>query len=176
MAVTVVETVGAVNANSYVSVAEAGTYLEARLNSAIWTTALASDADAQKKAVIEATRTLNTLGWKGAKTSSTQALNWPRIQVEDTDSLNVYIENNVIPQRIKDATCELALEFLRLGTTDLVARSRDADVASKSVGGAIDKQFVDPSQRAKGVARFPRVQELVTPFLMVGFGQVRITR
>ena len=67
------------------------------------------------RALIEATRDLSLLRWGGTRTDSTQALSWPRqyalnpdapSPVDPADNLvwPVYFDDDVIPQRIKDAT------------------------------------------------------------------------
>lgn len=168
MAVTVVETVGSASANSFVSVAEADAYLEARLNSSAWT-----GTEPKKIAVIEATRELTRLMWVGSRTDTTQALSWPRTYAIDPDvpapSLlgdiaELYFDDDVIPQRVKDATCELALEFLKAGTSDLAAQDAKQNVIQKTIG-PISTTYSEPYQRARGLARFPRVLELIAPLL-----------
>lgn len=172
MAITVVETVGSASANSFVSVAEADTYLEARLNSSAWT-----GTEPKKQAVIEATRELSALSWQGYRVDDTQALSWPRFNApnpDSTSSLSVY-DTTEIPQRIKDATCELALEFLKAGTTDVAALDSTAGTIEETVG-PITTRWADPSQRAAGLARYPRVMKLIGPLLGIGSGQVRLVR
>jgi hypothetical protein len=44
--------------------------------------------------------------WRGSKTVETSGLRWPRTGVTDKDG-NV-VGRNVVPQPVKDATCELA--------------------------------------------------------------------
>ena len=172
MAVTVVETVGSASANAFVSVAEADAYLEARLNSSAW-----AGTEPKKQAIIEATRELSAINWQGYRVDTTQALSWPRYNAPNPDStscLEVFA-TTVIPQRIKDATCELALEFLRLGTTDAAALDSTAGVIEETVG-PLTTRWADPSQRAAGLARYPRVQKAIAPLLGIGSGQVRLTR
>ena len=79
------------------------------------------------------------------------------------------------PQRIRDATCERALEFLRAGPTDVAALDSKAGVIEKTVG-PLTTRWVGPSQREAGLARYPRVMKLIGPLLGIGSGQVRLTR
>ena len=123
MAVTIVATVGSASANSYVTLAECTTYMEARLNSDAFDDAVADD---QNRALVEATRELTVLPWDGLQVTATQALAWPRQWSRDPDSpVQDYFDTDVVPQRVKDATCELAFQFLKAGTTDLAAESAD---------------------------------------------------
>lgn len=172
MSVTVVETAGSATANSFVSVAEADAYLEARLNSSAWT-----GTEPKKIAVIEATRELSALAYDGYRATTTQSLSWPRFAAVDPDGTSDYVlfDDDVIPQRIKDATCELALEFLRAGTTDIAALDSVIGIIEETVG-PLTTRYSEPSQRAQGLARYPRVWDLTAPLLAVGVGQVRLIR
>jgi hypothetical protein len=77
---------------------------------------------------------------------------------------------------VKDATCELALEFLKAGTTDIAAQDTKQNVIQKTIG-PISTTYSDPSQRAVGLARYPRVMALLAPLLDgIGSNQVRLTR
>jgi hypothetical protein len=113
-----VETVGAATANSFVSLDDADEYLDARLNASAWNDE--DDEDQKVRALIEATRELTVLAWEGSRTTTTQKLAWPRQYATDPDKPNpsqlgdialLYFDDDEIPQRVKDATCELALEF-----------------------------------------------------------------
>lgn len=102
---TVVATAGATNANSYATVAEGTTYFDERLQTDNWT-----DADNQARALIMATRRIDTLRFEGEKAASGQALKWPRISVFD-DNGDEYASDS-IPTLVKHATFEEALRIL----------------------------------------------------------------
>lgn len=97
-------TVGGTASNSYVSLEDANTYFSTRLHAETWTSA--SDAD-KEAALITAT---NIIDWyytyKGGKTASTQALQWPRAGV--TVGNETYPSNS-LPKELIMATCELAM-------------------------------------------------------------------
>lgn len=172
MSITIVATAGAADANSFVTVLEADAYLATRLNASAWT------GDENKKAALcEATRELSLATYQGDRASETQALAWPRFNAPNPDGTSCYAlyDETVIPQRIKDATCELALEFLRAGTTDVAALDTKIGVIEKTVG-PLTTRYADPSQRAQGLARYPRVIKLLAPLIGIGSGQVRLTR
>jgi len=122
MAVTIVATPGAVNANSFETEAEAVAYFNARLPLIPpW-----DEADDPTAALAMATRVLSMLAvphrslrtvdgrqyyytsrqWTGTPATTTQALPWPRVGMRDRNG-NV-IPSNVIPQELKDAESELA--------------------------------------------------------------------
>lgn len=175
MAVVIVATAGSASANSFVTSAEATTYHEGRLNSSAWSSAVADD---QNRALVEATRELNLLSYSARKASDTQSLQWPRFFAKDPDAAYFqiwYFASTVIPQRMKDATCELALEFLKAGTTDVAALDPTINVIEKTVD-VLTTRYAEPEKRRKGLARFPRVWNLVAPLLDSSFGNTPIVR
>lgn len=163
MAVTVTETAGSATANSFATVAEADTRLEARLNSSAWT-----GTEEKKIALIEAGRELSALSWKGLRTDATQALSWPRTGVYNLDDpdLTEYADD-AIPQWLKDAQIELALEFLRAGTTDIVAPDPNTGVIRERVD-VLETEWASGGSRPVGFARFPRVVALIERYLDLG--------
>lgn len=173
MPITVDATAGGAAANSFVTVAEADAYLAARLNSSAW-----AGVDPKAQALIEATRELSTMIWQGSRATDTQALSWPRFLAPNPDGVTItwwaYYDPAIIPQRIKDATCELALEFLRAGTSDIASTDSNAGVIEKTVDVLTTRW--QPGQRPLGLNRFPRVMKLIGPLLSIGTGQVRLTR
>lgn len=175
MSISIVATAGGASANSFVTVAEADAYLEARRNASDWNDE--NDDDEKMSALIEATRELSAIRWQGNRVTSTQALSWPRDSATNPDGTcsGEYYDTDVIPQRIKDATYELALEFLKAGTSDLAAAGDTDGITLKTVG-PLTTEYAAPSQRAQGLARFPRVMKLIGPLLETSSGQVRLTR
>lgn len=113
---TITATAADASANSYVTVAEADAYLDARLNVSAYTGAATDD---KERALIMATRRVDLERFEGEKSTDGQALKWPRLWATDDDGNE--FSSGVIPQIVKDATCELALRFLNDGTTDLLA-------------------------------------------------------
>jgi len=70
---------------------------------------------------------------------------------------------------------ELALEFLKAGTTDIASLDPTINVLMKKID-VIETQYAPVQQRRKGLARFPRVWNLVAPLLDGGWGQTPIVR
>ena len=85
-----------VGTNSYVEVVDATAYFNDSLRKADWA---GLSTPTKSAALIEATRYLDRLDWKGEKTSSAQALEFPR----DGDS--------TVPDAIKEATYEVGLRL-----------------------------------------------------------------
>lgn len=123
MAVVIVATPGAANANSYETLIEAKAYFESRapLSPAF------DDADSPSGLLVMATRVLDSSftarkilkkddcdcqyyaisrGWSGSPATTTQKLAWPRKGMKDRNGND--IPDNVIPQDLKDAESELA--------------------------------------------------------------------
>jgi hypothetical protein len=137
-------------------------YCDGRLGGAVWT------ADpSQFAALVEASRDLSTLSWRGLRASATQALAWPRAWVSDPDHpTGRFYGATEIPRRVVDATCELALQYLALGG-DPARPDPLANVVRKKVD-VLETEYAAPAVRARGIARFPRVLAMVQPLLAGG--------
>ena len=154
MAITIDASVGGASANSFATLAEFTTYMEGRLNSSAFDDA---SADSQNRALAEATRELSAKVWLGRRVNDTQALSWPRELVIDPDSsVANYFASTVIPDRVKDATCELAFQFLKAGTTDVAALDGTLNTKREKVG-PLETEYFEPDERARGLARYPSV-------------------
>lgn len=106
MAASIIATAGAANANSYITVAEAQAYADSDLDSTQWDNAT---ADQRIRALITATRNLDLVGYVGTRSTTTQALAWPRKDFKTTEK--TYAENE-IPAEIKLAQWELTKALL----------------------------------------------------------------
>lgn len=166
MAVTIVATAGSASANSYVTLAEADTYMEARLNATLWD---AATDDSCNRALVEATREIDVLSYLGKRTSDTQALSWPRDFAVNPDDPNAdYYDTTVVPTRVKDATCELAFQFIKAGTTDVAALESTAGIVRKKID-VLETEYSE-FNREKGLERYPRVVNYIRPLLDGGYG------
>lgn len=162
MALTLIATAGAANANAYATVQEADAYLEGRVGAAAW-----ADLDAEQKdvALVTATRALDAFEFIGRRATSTQALEWPRVGM----SYGSYGVDE-LPRRLVQATIEYAFAFLPA----LVAGAAAADplvttpsnVKEKTVG-PITTVFFEPSGApATALERLPDpVHRLLAPLV-----------
>ncbi len=166
---TVVATVGSASANSFVTVAETDTYCDARMNATAWADA---EDDDKARAVIDATRELSAKAWVGTRASSTQKLSWPRSFAINPDvswASWAYYDSTTIPDRVKDATCELAFLLLNGDASDINTPDSTLNVKVKTVD-VLTTEYFDPQQRAKGLSRLPSVTRFIRPLLEgVGF-------
>lgn len=175
MAVAIDATVGGASTNSYVTEAEADTILEGRLNADPYTGAV---ADSQRRALVEAAFTIDRLNWRGVRVNGTQALAWPRqyVPLRDaaTSDSGTWYATTVIPDEVKRAQVELAVEFLRLGTTDLAALPATDGVKRKKID-VLETEYFENRVEPRGLDRFPRVVSLLTHFL-ASSGQLELER
>jgi len=95
-------------ANSFATLAQGTTYFDERLQATNWTGD--SDPDVKARALIMATRRLDQLTYVGYKSSTDQALEWPRSDVYDKDGEEY--ASAAIPTFLVEATLELALHYL----------------------------------------------------------------
>lgn len=164
MAITIVATVGSASANSFVTLAEAATYMEGRLNASSWETDASTDS--KNRALAEATRELSSVEWLGYRVDSTQALSWPRDWVLNVDDPNAnYYADTVIPERVKRATYELALAFIKAGTTDIAGQDTTLDVRRKKID-VLETEYYDRGVRVAGLDRYPAVMREIEPLVI----------
>ncbi|WP_448508774.1 DnaT-like ssDNA-binding protein [Immundisolibacter sp.] len=159
MASTIVSTVGAADANSYVTLAEAATYMGDRLHKDAWTGASVSERTA---ALLWAAKLIDSgIDWLGSKTSNTQAMSWPRAYVPNPDPAYAtfgYMADDVVPVDIKNAQCEMALASFSPGIT------AEPGLSSLAVG-SLKLDFAGNTQQSSA---FPRqVEELLCKYGVV---------
>lgn len=154
---TLLVTIGASNANSYVSMTEAEDYVASRLDTAAWEKA---SAPRRIAALLQAARRLEDEAWIGERVTATQALAWPRYdaQIPDTNTWAGnfyygggwasggwtgarYYESTEIPVRVKQAQIELALAYLDGwsfddGADEAVVNSFESDGVKVQFGAA----------------------------------------
>lgn len=137
MAFVVEDGTGKSDANSYCSIAYADAYHADVTGSADWAGATES---AKQSALLRATQYLDLQygsWWRGyrangfgADDDTEQALDWPRIQAYDQDGWPY--DEDTLPTRLLQATCEMALAFLK-GDDPLATIADPGALASESV-------------------------------------------
>lgn len=167
MAVTIVATVGASDANSYVDVDTASDYFDGRLNAAEWTTAGNTSPETQSTALAMAARRLDQELFVGRKYDDDQALEWPRTGARDPNGR--LFGTDEIPPRVKRAQMELALALLR--DTDLLEDTGLEAFRNLKVGPlALETK---PSSAGSLPAN---VMREIAPYLIAGGAAVRMER
>ena len=175
MAFLVEDGTGVTDANSYLSVADADTYWDDRVNATspdgnAWTDATQSDKEG---ALIEASSYLdatydwvwnnpphwqdsvNPLSPPSAYTplvNENQGLKWPRQAAYDEDT---YVLQQDVPQKVKDATAEVALNAL--DGQILPTRERGGMVKREQVGN-VSVEYMD---NAPGGTSYPMIDRIL---------------
>lgn len=188
MPLTLVATVAANNANSYVTREEANAYFDGRLNADAWTAEPDVVSEKREQALVMATSILDRLRWVGALVAPTvQRLQWPRSYVPKPYDPDVqysvssmispldaaYWPEDAVPRPIKEACFELALELLR-ASSDIAGEDTAAMIIGESVG-PISTQYAQPGERPRGLMRFPQVWGQIAPYLL-GSRQQKVVR
>lgn len=176
MTITITATAGSATANAFVTELEQIAYMATRLNASAWTSVSGTTCtETEKAAMVEAARELSMMTWCGRRTTTTQSLAWPRWYVENPDSPNAfYYDSAIVPDRVKNAACELAFQFLNLGTTDLSAVDANAGVIEKTVDVLTTRWA--PFARPQGMSRFPSVLRFIRPLLEGSASSVAVVR
>jgi hypothetical protein len=168
------------NANSYVSLDDATTYMDERLGSDMW---YQFDATDQTKALITAFRHLERISmWKGAPSLPLQRNRWPRVGVRRQ---NGWAINGVmdylpfeIPVEVIRAQCEEALAILEINNDPAWGKrriQRRQGVRGKTMGGSTTfaESWTDQLPRyVQGNLWSEEAYGLIRPFLMIG-GTIR---
>jgi hypothetical protein len=143
--------------NSYLTVEEADTYFENRLYSSLWEEA---DDTTKEQALIVATSMLDDKSWIGTIADAEQLLAWPRQGTYFDPKLGYFTTLNieVVPQKILDAVCELAIHLL----SDEGLLSSSSSALNIQVGPI----KIDQIQSVSVVPR--RINILVRPLLANG--------
>jgi hypothetical protein len=107
-----IATIGASDANSYVTQAEATAYFLNRIHSSAW-----EDFENKSQVLITSSQMLDWyVKWKGTKQTETQFMQWPRSSAIRGDGTE--IDEDTIPPEVKVAVYELALSSLAADRTE----------------------------------------------------------
>jgi hypothetical protein len=145
MAITIVATVGAANANSYLTLADATAIIDGFVEDADVQHWNSGNTDSRNRALFTATQRLDRERFLGARSTDTQALQWPRTGVRKPDTyINTYAvgfpfrittdyyTDSEIPTQIKYAQVVLAV-FLH-NNTDALGLSGLEDYKNVKIG------------------------------------------
>lgn len=163
-----------VDAEAFASAAEADTYHAARGNSA-WA-ALATQAIKEEhlRKAADYMQQAYRGGWHGERTTSTQALDWPRAWVPIPDAPGVgygssaYVATNAIPTEVKRACMELALSS--------IAGDLAPDLSRSTKRERVAEIEVEYDENSPEFTRFRSVDMLLSPYLMGNSVSARLVR
>jgi len=185
MAVTIDATAGGANANSYITLAEADTFVEAMISSSDvskWTT---GNDDTRNRALAAAAERLDRERFLGARATDTQARQWPRTGVRKPDTyVNTYatgfpfrisedyFTDTEIPDQVKRAQIELAV-YLK-NNVDGISLGGLEDFKSVKIGNI---EVTPDKSGAIGADRVPPMFErYLTGLRISGPGNIAIKR
>ena len=175
MAATITATLSSATANSYVTLAEANTYFETVPDSSTWTN---KTDDQKNRALIAATRWIDSFIFYGDRCDNEQALKFPRNNYKVDD---VELNCTSIPNNIKYAQYELARALAN--DTDAITGSTGTDGNFSEVKlGDIEVKYNTASQ-GTGVVNnildvYPWLQSYLGAYMLGGAGtyQMRVVR
>lgn len=175
MAATINATLSSATANSYVTLAEANSYFETVPNSSTWTD---KTDDQKNRAIISATRWIDSLNFYGDRCDTSQALSWPRNNYHVD---RVELTCSAIPADIKYATYELA-RALANDTDAVTGNTGTSGIYEKVELGELKVQYNTDSQAVGPVNNifdvYPWLQSYLGAYTLGGSGgyQVRVVR
>ena len=175
MAATIDATIKGANANSYVTLAEADLYFETVPDSTQWDN---KTDDRKNRALIAATRWIDTLVYYGDRCDDDQALKFPRTNYQVD---GVELACTLIPQNIKYAQFELANALAN--DTDAITGTTGKDGNFEEVKlGDIQVKYNTASQGTGSVNNildvYPWLQSYLGAYMLGGAGsfQLRVVR
>lgn len=175
MAATIDATLKGENSNSYVTLAGANAYFETVPSSTTWDD---KTDDQKNRAIISATRWIDSLNFYGDRCSNNQALSWPRNNYHVD---RVELTCSAIPSDIKYATYELARALAN--DTDAVTGNTGTEGLYEEVElGELKVKYNTDSQATGSVNNifdvYPWLQSYLGAFTLGGSGgyQVRVVR
>ena len=158
MALIIEDGNGIANANSFVTVAEAAAYAQAR-----GLTLPATDAEIEIL-LIKAVEYLLSIEsrFKGSRVNHLQELPWPRKDVYIYQSLEP-LANNQIPKALKNAQCQLAVDFV---SNDLLPTGQNKEIQQEIVGPISTTYF----RSGTSVAQPVKALAILEPLLLQTYG------
>ena len=175
MAATINATLKSATANSYVTLAEADSYFETTPDSTQWDN---KSDDKKNRALISATRWIDSLNFYGDRCDADQALKWPRNNYHVD---RVELTCSPIPADIKYATYELA-RALANDTDAITGTTGDTGLYEAVKLGDLEVKCNTASQATGTVNNvfdiYPWLQSYLGAYCLGGSGgyQVRVVR
>ena len=175
MAATIHATLKGESSNSYATLAEANSYFETSPDDSTWTN---KSDDQKNRALISATRWIDSLNFYGDRCDESQALKWPRnnFQVDDVE-----LDCSSIPNKIKYAQYELA-RALANDTDAMTGNVATNGNISEAKLGDLEVKYNLASQGVGSVNNimdvYPWLQSYLGAYMIGGAGsfQMRVVR
>ena len=175
MAATIIATIKSETANSYVTLSESNDYFDTSPDSSTWTN---KTDDQKKRALISATRWIDTLVFQGDRCDEDQALKFPRTNYQVD---RVELSCSTIPNNIKYAQYELARALANdtgaiTGTTGTEGNLSELKMGDIQLKYNTDSQGVGSINNIFDV--YPWLQSYLGAYILGGAGtyQMRVVR
>lgn len=163
MALIVEDGTGKSDAESYISAADADTWVVARYGATdAFAAASAGDQERFLRLGVEYLEAHYVGMWSGVRMLAAQALSWPRAGVTDEDGYD--IAENVIPADVIAAQVEAARRYAS-GTDPMADQDRGGAVKRERVEGAIDVEYFEGARPGTTI---PVINNRLKPYLTNG--------
>lgn len=167
MTLIVEDGTGLVNADSYISVADATTY-HANFANTLWPTLPEATQEAYLRQATQYMVGVYRLRWLGKRVSVTQSLDWPRIGVNLKDTASYYIDmrtsyivpSNIVPVQVATACAILALKVATQPGNDL-----SPDLDQRTISEKVGVIQVDYDKMSPQYRRFRNVDLMLNIYL-----------
>jgi hypothetical protein len=144
------------NTNSYVSIADADTYFETRIDSAEWS---AATDTVKEQALVTATSMVDDNAWIGSAVSSSQALAWPRknvIYYSNRLGQQITVDESTTPNEVKIAVYEQAFhlvsnEDVLMGKTQTFESISIGSISLSDSNGDVTRTPKKPAEAMKPI-------------------------
>ena len=175
MAATINATLKSETANSYVTLAEANSYFETVPDSSTWTN---KTDDQKNRALISATRWIDSFIFYGDRCDEDQALKFPRTNYQVD---RVELDCSSIPNNIKYAQYELARALANDADAITGTTGKEGNISEAKLGD-LEVKFNTATQGTGSVNNimdvYPWLQSYLGAYMLGGAGsyQVRVVR
>lgn len=133
-------TISGTDSNSYISVGVADAFFAFHLDGVQFWNSLPTVT--KQAALVQATNRLDAENYSGRITVNAQRLQWPRSFVADRNA-DSFIDNDRIPRELADATCEMALHYLKVQAGEFTVDENDLETLKTMKIGPIDVTIKD---------------------------------
>jgi len=148
---------------SYASVSDTDTYISRWHDSSAWASANTAE---KERALLKATRFIDSHNFVGQVTDPDQALSWPRGFVGAVDGR--VVASDEIPRRVKEATMEAAMRVVEGDTLQPDHDGGTIKRERKQIGSlSKDTEFASPRGAGK---TFSVIRALLRPYLQTSRG------
>lgn len=170
--------------NSYIDVATADNHFQFHLQGQEYWTSLPTPT--KQAALVQATNRLDAENYSGRPTLDSQNLQWPRSFVvsrnrRPTDVVQdvggaFYIDNDIIPKPLIEATCELALHLLKQQAGESTVDDEDLETLSSMKIGPLDVSIKDGIKADRLPTRVKRLLSSIGMNAWTGMGPLTFQR